>query len=407
MATTISKRQQDSGEYFHSRLFLSKCSGKQAQPQPASTSTSTSTKNSQSQARVRRRTRQRNAGPPQLQFVTATNLSQFKDEKAKRSVRSQAMIQYRYQTAEQKRTPNQVKAPSVTSLGNCSSATTTTTTHHVPVLLNGHVLPTPQDLFLAEWFHEPLEPIYSTTSEAWWSASPDTENRVWDHDMPPTWSTGADAAQSGFTPRTTASGHASSRYLNALAISPKHTNANRIIDYEPTEAHDQELLDYILATVKNAMRLDNCKDPFSIFPRFKNPELNAVFLVRNCNRAFSSELTLQKWLPVMLSDPHILLSSTMMASTWVDMHAGICGESKRTVLLKQEAIGYINERLRDARALEDSTLAVIMHVLAGEMWSSNEKTLRIHQAGIARLIALRGGMSQLGGNGVVAQVAAS
>jgi len=316
-------------------------------------------------------------------------------------VRSQAMMQYRYSTAEQKRTPKEAQAPSAGSLEKHTPVPTTS--DHVLVLLNNDVLQTPQNVFLSQWFDEPSEPIYSTTSEAWWSANAHAESLARERGMPPTWRTGIDAAQC-----TAASGHATfSRYSDALAILPEKTHGGRVISYEPSYAHDQELLDIITATVMGPMRLDKCADPFSVFPQFKHPELNAVFLVRRCNRIYSSKSTLEKWLPVMLSDPHILLSSTMMSSTWLDMHVGICGESKRTVLLKQEAIGYINERLRDARAYEDSTLAVIIHVLAGEMWSCNEETLRIHQAGIARLIAHRGGMSQLGGDGVVAQVAAS
>ncbi|KAJ4348711.1 uncharacterized protein N0V89_010089 [Didymosphaeria variabile] len=61
-----------------------------------------STDQNESKTRVRRQPRQRK-GPPQLQFVTATDPSDFKGEKAKRSVRSQAMIQYRYQSTEQKK----------------------------------------------------------------------------------------------------------------------------------------------------------------------------------------------------------------------------------------------------------------------------------------------------------------
>jgi hypothetical protein len=90
------------------------------------------------------------------------------------------------------------------------------------------------------------------------------------------------------------------------------------------------------------------------------------------------------------------------------MHAGCSGDTKRTVLVKGEVIGWINQRLRDgAQQFEDSTLMVILHLLVGEMWSCNEKTLRIHESGIARLIAHRGGMEQLGGNGAMAEVAAS
>lgn len=88
------------------------------------------------------------------------------------------------------------------------------------------------------------------------------------------------------------------------------------------------------------------------------------------------------------------------------MHAGCSGDSKRTALIKNETLGWINERLRNsATQFEDSTLMVILHLLAGEMWNCNEKTLRIHQSGIARLITHRGGMSSLGGYGTVAEIA--
>ena len=66
-----------------------------------------------SQARVRRRAKKRTE-PPQLQFVTATDPSQFKDKNAKRSVRSQAMIQYRYKSDQQKKKgkePSTISSP--------------------------------------------------------------------------------------------------------------------------------------------------------------------------------------------------------------------------------------------------------------------------------------------------------
>jgi hypothetical protein len=113
-----------------------------------------------------------------------------------------------------------------------------------------------------------------------------------------------------------------------------------------------------------------------------------------------------KWMPAMLAHPHVLLSSVILASTWIDMHAGCSGDSKRTVLVKGETIGWINERLRDPELRSaDFTLMVILHLLAGEMWSCNEKTLQIHQSGVARLITHRGGLDALGGNGTFAETA--
>jgi hypothetical protein len=114
-----------------------------------------------------------------------------------------------------------------------------------------------------------------------------------------------------------------------------------------------------------------------------------------------------KWLPVLLSHPHMLLSATLTASTWLDMQAGCSGDSKRTVLVKGETIGWINQRLRDpVQQYEDLTLIAILHLLAGEMWNCNEKSLFTHQSGIAGLIAHRGGMDKLQSN-VTAEVAAA
>jgi hypothetical protein len=323
-------------------------------------------------------------------------------------------MQYRYQASEKKRKPKGADAALAVDVQRSEQGTSTR--DRVPVLLNDDA----NDGASSPWLEEPQELIYDTTSEAWWRKNANARNLAMERGIAPTWTPERDVDPCTYASDMTAAEHGrSSRYLRALAILPKSSRDKCVMRYQETEAHDAEFLSIIAATIKDSaldLGLTSSKkmhvvgigmDPFAVIPQFRHPELNSVFLVRKCNRAFSTKFTLQKWLPVMLSDPHILLSSTVMATTWLDMHAGICGESKRTVLLKQEAIGYINERLRDARAMEDSTLAVVIHVLAGEMWSANEKTMRIHQDGIARLIAHRGGMSQLGGNGIVAQAAAA
>jgi hypothetical protein len=109
----------------------------------------------------------------------------------------------------------------------------------------------------------------------------------------------------------------------------------------------------------------------------------------------------------MLSHPHILLSSTILASTWLDMRAGCSGDSWRTALVKAETLCMINERLRNPNTeLEDATLMIILHLLAGEMWSCNEKALRVHESAVARFIFQRGGMRSLENRAVVEIAAA-
>lgn len=123
-------------------------------------------------------------------------------------------------------------------------------------------------------------------------------------------------------------------------------------------------------------------------------------------RAFASDSTMKKWLPLMLSHPHIILSSTVLASTWLDMRGRCSGDSTTTSMVKAETIGMIKDRLKDpSLQLDDATLIVILHLFAGEMWICNEKTLRVHETGVATLVSRRGGLSSFLHNRALAEVA--
>jgi hypothetical protein len=99
----------------------------------------------------------------------------------------------------------------------------------------------------------------------------------------------------------------------------------------------------------------------------------------------------------MFSHPYVLLSSTALASGWLDMYSSCPGNSRRTALVKAEIIGMISERLRHFDTKwADSTLLVILNLLGGEAWSCNEKTLRTHESGIATFVPQRGGLDRLG-----------
>ena len=89
------------------------------------------------------------------------------------------------------------------------------------------------------------------------------------------------------------------------------------------------------------------------------------------------------------------------------MHTGCQDDSTRTTIAKMETMRNASERLAqpDTR-LDNSTLMVLIHLLAGELWSCNEKTLRTHQHGLAYLITQRGGMDGLG-NPVFTEISAA
>lgn len=309
-------------------------------------------------ANTRVRRRQKRDGPPQLQFLTATDPSQFKDENAKRSVRSQAMIQYRYKADQQRRTDPKEKGKGkgkqpVVGLERGTSTTTKfpRSNSHEKIALEPSTFPDEDD-------DDSLEPSHP------------------------------------------------SRYLRALALLPPNPNAPRVTDYEQTPSNEEKNMQELLRQLSS--KIGNGVDPFLVLPQFDNPELHSLYLVSKCHRGFTSRATMLTWIPSMLSHPHLILSATGLASSWLDMHDGISGDSRRTVLIKAEVISWINLRLRNpTQQFEDNTLVVILHLLAGEMWSANEETLRIHEMGVARLIAHRGGLGSLGGYGVMAAIAAS
>lgn len=306
---------------------------------------------------MRRRPRQRK-GPPQLQFVTATDPSQFKGEKAKRSVRSQAMIQYRYHSAAEKKQKKEASQDKATRVRTAE-----------------RVVPAPRNVETCDAEDDaPLLPRRDSqpSAEEWWSTPEDD----------------ADADPSR-TPHTTAlvSARPSSRGSAVMTI-PLNQAAKRVVESE--EERDAILLQ-LLARRMAASCIGSSMDPFLVIPKFKTSELDSNKLVRSCNRVFVSKQTLARWVPAMLAHPHILLSSTIMSSTWRDMLDGVCGESRRTILVKAEIMAWINERLRHADTMcRDDTIMVIIHLLMGETWSCNEKTLEIHMSGMARLMAARG-----------------
>ena len=123
-------------------------------------------------------------------------------------------------------------------------------------------------------------------------------------------------------------------------------------------------------------------------------------------RVFASDATMKKWLPLMLSHPHIILSATVLASTWLDMRRRISGDSTTTAMVKTETIGMIKERFADSNTqLDDATLIVILHLFAGEMWVCNEQALRVHERGVAALILRRGGVGTFIHNRALVEVA--
>ncbi|KAF1979232.1 hypothetical protein BU23DRAFT_151034 [Bimuria novae-zelandiae CBS 107.79] len=142
--------------------------------------------------RVRRRARKRR-GPPQLQFLTVTDHAEFKGGRAQRSVRSQAMMQYRYELALQKRQKSKDKTD--------ETIRSSIVEHLVPIGQANGAIETTTDVSLPRAIDDSLVFGHSQPQKDRWNAH------------------GYEVeADSSWEPHTTAM---------ALAYSPEHCNAFR------------------------------------------------------------------------------------------------------------------------------------------------------------------------------------
>ncbi|KAF3053680.1 hypothetical protein E8E11_011035 [Didymella keratinophila] len=336
----------------------------------AEASPASSNATSQSKEKLKRR-RVKREGPPQLQFLTATDPSQFKDEDAKRSVRSQAMMHWRHEEDKKRKKGSRKhgEEPAPASLERTSSIPTPAKQHD-----SAHSQSGSSERDSAQAQRKVLRAASSSLiSDSGTSSFSDTGSSTWQL-------TTSDTAS--YFPR----------WQNKIrAVAEKY-----VIEYEASERHEERQLRSLVVGLARSYNVGRTQDPFDVLPQFRNPRLDALYLSRNCMRAFASDATMKKWLPLMLSHPHIILSSTVLASTWLDMQNKVSGDSTTTAMVKTETIGMIKERFADSKSqLDDATLIVILHLFAGEMWVCNEQALRVHERGVAALISRRGGVHDI------------
>ncbi|KAH7089790.1 hypothetical protein FB567DRAFT_521560 [Paraphoma chrysanthemicola] len=328
----------------------------------------------------KRQRKKKRDGPPQFQFLTVTDPGQFKDGPAKRTVRSQAMIHTKHiEHIESERKGKQASEPAAAPAAAVPHAPSVvrgrslegSLANPVPPFFQRHELD-PGHLRSTTWGAEPSLQIWGATNHA-------QHMSVLDNDLRP----------------------------NMSATGARDTKTCKVVNYEQTDRHEEAVTRMLVGKLARYHQIGDGIDPFVVLPQFDNPELSALYLTRQCMRAFASDSTVKKWLPAMLSHPHILLSSTILVSTWLDMRAGCSGDSSRTAMVKAETLRMIHERITNPTTeLNDSTLMVILHLLAGEMWSCNEENLRTHEAAVARFITSRGGLRSLENRAVVEVAAA-
>jgi hypothetical protein len=370
--------------------------------------------------RVRRRRRRKHEGPPTFQFVTATDPEQFKDRMTMKGVRSQAMIQYRYKLDKSKETGAQQSLRRTFLPNDLSSATfhaqgptvvpSDTTASQPPLRVNSanFVNSQPEDL-----------PSECSSEESFRSLLKDPYLR-------------------------TLSG-----YRKALiAVQLDYARLQPVTDHEATDERELtfalKVVDKVQSTISRSPITFDGTDPFCSLPQFASPGVSSVSLIRQCtymsdnlsgcgaflqpnlfcnrksrfrrsssnrfsaNRLFVASTTVDVWVPVVMTHPHALLSTCCLTSTYVDMMNGRRSDSETSTLIKNESIIWINHELSNPTTqAADMTIILILHLIAGEVRNCDENVFKIHRSGLERIITQRGGMHQLGWNGLVAQLTAS
>lgn len=166
-------------------------------------------------------------------------------------------------------------------------------------------------------------------------------------------------------------------------------------------------------------------DPSLLLPKFSHPGIDTETLLRTCEyMAYTSEASLcaeacvryvsgltnfctvlrvygtpssqSRWIPIAVQHPLALLSACCIASTHIDMSNGESGDSELTALVKLEIYGWLHDRIANPTTqADDLTALMILQLFLGNVWTCDENAFQIHQAGLERIVAQRGGLKNL------------
>ncbi|KAF2859830.1 hypothetical protein K470DRAFT_248603 [Piedraia hortae CBS 480.64] len=159
------------------------------------------------------------------------------------------------------------------------------------------------------------------------------------------------------------------------------------------------------------MRPRGSINPFDSWPDFDNQSIPVDRLKWICDQQFGSRAMGQMWVPTLLTSRPAFLSTLTISTSHNDIMSrefGTVGwpprtESRERVLVRGEVLRMIQECLDDERLrLADATVISVIHLLASEIMSCDERAILVHRNGLLKLIQQRGGLQRLGANGSIA-----
>ena len=219
---------------------------------------------SQKRAKLRRR-RVKREGSPQLQFLIATDPSQFRDEHTKRSVRSQAMIHWRHEEDKIKRRGGQ-KEELVPPSSAKNATQDRTETSLIPMRTRQlKPLQGAPESELLDSQHEGQRDGSSIIDS-------DSLNISTDYGRPIV----AGSSHWQLTETETAS------YFPKYQRRIQKIKDSSVIDYEESEKHEERQFRTLVVRLATFYNVGGCQDPFDVLPQFRNPQLDSLYLSRSC-----------------------------------------------------------------------------------------------------------------------------
>lgn len=144
-------------------------------------------------------------------------------------------------------------------------------------------------------------------------------------------------------------------------------------------------------------------DPFRTMFQSNDSRVSVERLKHHCRTYFGSRGLGRLWIPKCLDHHHTFLSTLYMAAAHDDTIYGREVESLETAALRQDVIHHIGANLTDPeKMVDDSNIIAVSQLILGEVIGRTETSMAFHQNGIEQMIKQRGGLNQLGMNGLLA-----
>ncbi|KAI5251901.1 hypothetical protein E4T42_03851 [Aureobasidium subglaciale] len=126
---------------------------------------------------------------------------------------------------------------------------------------------------------------------------------------------------------------------------------------------------------------------------------------------FGSQAMCKRWAPMLFAGRAAFLSTLCISSAYLDMmqmdfsnvKTSNSIESVRTLTVREQTVQLISEGLSDPETCcSDANIVSVLHLLYGEMIVACDQALQWHEEGLHTMVEYRGGLDQLGGDGLLA-----